>query len=207
METEAPESNPIELKSHFSTAELSSTPYSLPSSSPRTPPPKYKETDGSSPLSTPPLLPSPPFWGSFHTLSQSDSSLSPPQPPALFPTLQASQQLSPGPPPPEKTNFLQVHSPRGNDFDTNYLVARFLLAIRIWIGTRSGVQVARIEFETATIATQVLGQQGGEGGGQNRAYSLYAERENEYKWWEEGEITCTDVKSYWRSPKFSEFRS
>lgn len=87
-------------------------------------------------------------------------------------------------------------------------MARFILAIRVWVGTRSGVQVARIEFENVTTAARVLEQQGGEGGGRNRVYSLYAERENEeHRWWEQEGVSCTDVKCYWGPTKSSIFWS
>lgn len=184
-----------------------STLCSLPSLKPLAPL-KDNVSDSSSPLSPPPLLSPSPDWS---RLPQSDPFWSPPQLPVSTPTPQTPEHPSPPllgssspptPPPPENTRFLQVHRPRGNDFDAHYLIARFPLGIRIWVGTRSGVQVARIEFETTATATQVLEKQGGEGGGQGRVYSLYAERVNEEnRWWEQEGIICTDVKSYCRPPK------
>lgn len=201
IKIEAPERDPIRLESQY-IPQSPSTPCSLPLLGP---PLMTKTSPSSSPLSPPPLLTSSPLWGSpnsSHTLSLFDP-LSPPL--HSSPPLSGSSSLL-FPSSPERTKFLQAHHPRGNDFDTNYLIARFILAIRIWVGTRSGVQVARIEFETATIAAQVLEQQGGEGGGRNRAYSLYAEREDEeHKWWEQEGITCMDVKSYWGPTKSSIF--
>lgn len=194
------------------------TPCSLPLLEPQTPPFTNDPSVGSSPLSPPPLLSSSPVWGSpnnsSRTLSQFDI-LSPPYLPDSITTPWHSSPPQSGspfllllPPSGEGTRFLQAHHPRGNDFDANYLIARFILAIRVWVGTRSGVQVARIEFENVTTAARVLEQQGGEGGGRNRVYSLYAERENEeHRWWEQEGIVCTDVKCYSGPTKSSIFWS
>lgn len=219
MDTKALDGELVWLESQSTPTRPPSTPCSLPSLEPLTPL-KDDVSDSSSPLSPPPLLSPSPDWSPFRPplpLSQSDPFWSPPQLPVSIPTPQTPQHSSPPllgsssppiPPPPEKTRFLQVHRPRGNDFDAHYLIARFPLGIRIWIGTRSGVQVARIEFETTATATQVLAKQGGEGGGWGRVYSLYAERVNEEnRWWEQEGITCTDVKSYCRPPKYSRFWS
>lgn len=210
IKIEAPERDPIRLESQC-IPQSPPTPCSLPLLGPQTPCLMTKPSPSSSPLSPPPLLTPSPLWGSpnsSHTLSLFDP-LSPPQlPDSITTPLHLSPRSSSLllPPSPERTRFLQAHHPRGNDFDTNYLIARFILAIRVWVGTRSGIQVARIEFETAAIAAQVLEQQGGEGGGRNRAYSLYAERENEeHRWWEQEGITCMDVKSYWGPTKSSIF--